>query len=276
MAITIGGRIKAVGHSDVGCVRTLNEDSYRLDERSGLLIVADGMGGHDAGEVASNHVIESMAATLSNGPFSVVEETDNEATVIEMPQDADGDGPTLDDPPSPLLTSVRSAVEKANAEVNALNRERGFDEGSGMGATVVGLWFSDYSTRPVVFHVGDSRVYRYHRNRLLQVTRDHSMYQQWIDFGGTGRPPAQNIILQAMGPSENVTPDVAFQEAEAGDIFLICTDGLSGMLTDDMMDRILRSATPDTLEDACTLLIEQAKERGGKDNVTVILAAVLS
>ncbi len=175
---------------------------------------------------------------------------------------------------------VRHAVQDTNTQVNQLNQEKGFSEGSGMGSTLVGIWIPEVKLAPdgpirsVVFHVGDSRLYLHRNGQFRAVTRDHSMYQQWIDFGGRGKPPAQNIILQAMGPTPYVAPDVTQLDLQSGDLLLLCSDGLTGMVADEQLKEILDGAHADNLDQICDTMVEQARNNGGKDNITVILACV--
>lgn len=285
MVQQIGKRFLVAGQTDLGCVRTLNEDSFLIDDKIGLLVVADGMGGHDAGEIASKLVVESIRSTLkgflrnpseTRTPLLQSEDRDLDVTILNPhSEDHFNDEPTIDGAPNPILSVVQSAVNRANAAVNHSNMEKGYPEGMGMGSTLVGLWLPEYSEKPVVFHVGDSRLYLFSKNRLTQLTKDHSMYQQWLTFGGRGEPPAQNILLQAMGPSNFVTPDVAFQDVSKGDIVLLCSDGLSGMLSAEKIAAVLAATTQKNLGNACKQLIELAKKAGGRDNITVILGCFI-
>ncbi|MBF0156328.1 MAG: serine/threonine-protein phosphatase [Magnetococcales bacterium] len=265
------------GRSDVGCVRTLNEDNFCVDAGIGLLVVADGMGGHDAGEVASEQVIRIVQESLSK-PVREPEDSPREvspaqaAPGVTLDQD---ETPTLDDQRNPVIGLVYRAIHRANAEIHTTNWEKGYPEGAGMGSTVVGLWFPEFSEQAIVFHVGDSRLYLYSRNRLLQVTLDHSMYQQWLSYGGRGVAPSQNILMQAIGPALHVTPDIHFQDVEAGDVVMLCSDGLSGMVAESEIGRLLSMATEDNLDEISGSLVEAAKEAGGKDNITVIVGRFL-
>ncbi|HIJ83613.1 MAG TPA: serine/threonine-protein phosphatase, partial [Magnetococcales bacterium] len=236
MAYLIGDRLRVAGRTDVGCVRTLNEDFFSIDDRAGILLVADGMGGHEAGEVASARVVDlvrsSLAKIVDSPPVSPV------AAPLQ-PTDHDHDDPTLDEIPNPVLHMVRKALHAANADVNLTNQDRGFENGTGMGTTVVGLWLPRFSDSPVVFHVGDSRLYLYRNPNLAQLTQDHSMYQHWLSMGKKGPRPAQNILLQAIGPSKNFNPDVHFHQMVKGDVILLCSDGLYGMIGQDDLVRLL-------------------------------------
>ncbi|MBF0161622.1 MAG: serine/threonine-protein phosphatase [Magnetococcales bacterium] len=278
MADKIGNHLLVTGRTHVGCVRPLNEDSYCIDTDTGLLVLADGMGGHDAGEVASAHVVASIAQTLRRFMDTSEEWSQTETVPLrEAMAGAASFNPdpqeerTLDDLPNPVVKIVQDAIALANAEINQLNRAKGHPDESGMGSTVVGLWAPSFSNQPVVFHVGDSRLYLLQRRQLNQATRDHSLYQQWVSFGGKGVPPPQNILLQAIGPSRVVTPDVRFLSVVPGDAVLLCSDGLTGMVSDAHIQTALQTLTPDNLDEVCEHLIALAKKGGGKDNVTVIL-----
>ncbi|MEO5339425.1 MAG: protein phosphatase 2C domain-containing protein [Magnetococcus sp. MYC-9] len=283
MAERIGDHLLVAGRTDVGCVRPLNEDSFQIDASTGLLVLADGMGGHDAGEVASAHVVRSIAQSLRQFMDSTTEWSPETAAAFQGGADNPGialshnpqEEPTLDELPNPVTKVIQDAVALANSEINRLNREKGHPEESGMGTTVVGLWAPRFSLQPIIFHVGDSRLYLFQKQQLLQITRDHSLYQQWISFGGKGVPPPQNILLQAIGPSRVVTPDVRFLPVAPGDAVLLCSDGLTGMLSDEQIQMALSTLSADTLDQVCDHLIAMAKKGGGKDNVTVILGCFL-
>ncbi|MBF0427505.1 MAG: serine/threonine-protein phosphatase [Magnetococcales bacterium] len=281
MVQQIGNRLLVAGFTDVGCVRTLNEDNFLIDEQLGLLAVADGMGGHDAGEVASKLVLESILNTLKDFTSSTHDnqdsphpgdDLDNELTILNF---SINEEPTVNEAPNPIFSVVQSAVNRANAAVNSANQAKGYQDGMGMGSTLVGLWLPEYSEKPVIFHVGDSRLYLFSKGLLTQLTQDHSMYQQWVNYGKRGEAPAQNILLQAMGPSNFVMPDVGFQDVSKGDIILLCSDGLSGMLSNEKIRSVLNVTNNNNLKESCLYLINQAKKAGGKDNITVILGYFL-
>ncbi|MBF0128067.1 MAG: serine/threonine-protein phosphatase [Magnetococcales bacterium] len=287
MTQQIGKRLLVAGSSNVGCVRTLNEDNFLIDEQIGLLVVADGMGGHDAGEVASQLVVDSIRNTLHTfmripqessrqipSPRADDWEPDNTPPAGHKAH-PNNDEPTVDEAPNPILSVVQSAVNRANAAVNSANMEKGYMEGMGMGSTLVGLWLPEYSEKPVIFHVGDSRLYLFSKGQLTQATQDHSMYQQWINFGRRGEPPAQNILLQAMGPSNYVTPDIGFQDVASGDLVLLRSDGLTGMVPVPGLAAVLGETHRHNLDESCARLIEMARKAGGKDNITVILGCFI-
>jgi PPM family protein phosphatase len=270
MILTIGDRLLAAGKTDVGCVRTLNEDNLFIDDYLGLLIIADGMGGHSAGEVASAQVITSVRKSLNESI-----KTPPQETIVSAPSDEDDcqgeDEPTMDDIPNPVIVMLRDAANAANKAINDKNQEEQFGDGAGMGSTLVGFWLPSFSEVPVAFHVGDSRLYHYNKKGLTQVTQDHSMYQRWVNLGSKGSAPAQNILLQAVGPSEHITPDISFKEVEKGDVVLLCSDGLTGMVSTKAIEKVLATAKNKNLEDIVNQLIEMAKDGGGKDNISVIV-----
>lgn len=280
MAELISNRIRVEGRSDVGCVRTLNEDNIFINPEAGLIMVADGMGGHDAGEVASAQVINSISRALSDPSLQDLADLEDDTVALTQGADLileseDDDDPTLDDVPNPVIAKVNAAINEANLEVNKVNQEKGYPEGAGMGSTIVGLWLPDFSDQPIIFHVGDSRLYRWRRRNLLQITQDHTLYEQWANFGGSGDPPAKNILLQAMGPSRTVAPDVRFHHLKPNDAVLLCSDGLSGMIPKPLLEKILFDLTPDNLGEISDKLIETAKDRGGKDNISIVLGYVV-
>ncbi|MBF0445329.1 MAG: serine/threonine-protein phosphatase [Magnetococcales bacterium] len=271
MILNIGDRLLAAGKTDVGCVRTLNEDSLFIDDKLGLLIIADGMGGHSAGEVASAQVITSVCQSLN----AALETTPQEAILAaasNLDDEFQGDDEaTMDDIPNPIVAMLRDAANAANTAINDKNRADQCGEGTGMGSTLVGCWLPSFSEVPVVFHVGDSRLYYYNKKGLTQVTQDHSMYQRWVNLGSKGPAPAQNILLQAVGPSEHITPDINFQEVEKGDVVLLCSDGLTGMVSTKAIEKVLATAKNKNLDDIVDQLIKMARDGGGKDNISVIV-----
>ncbi|MBF0153170.1 MAG: serine/threonine-protein phosphatase [Magnetococcales bacterium] len=282
MTQLVASCLKAVGRTDVGCVRTLNEDSFWIDEKSGLLLVADGMGGHDAGEVASKQVVESMLdllrqpmALLPNGHGGrETPDDDGDITTLSPEEVAEELASEMEQQEREVVRKVVQAITRTNLHVNTMNQDRGYPEGSGMGSTLVGFWVPPGSARGVVFHVGDSRLYLMRQGRLRCITQDHTLYQQWLVYGSKGPPPAQNVILQAMGPVEQVSPDIQILDLVPGDLVLMCSDGLTGMLSDGIIEEALMTTDAKNLQEICNRLVDMAKGKGGKDNITVILARV--
>ena len=267
------GKLQISGATDAGCKRDHNEDSLCINNELNFIAVADGMGGHDAGEVASAKAVESLCNYLQRL------EDDSDATMPEMElQDAtleikpDDEDSTIDDIEMPLVQVARDAANYCNKVVHDMNVQRGHKEGVGMGTTLVGCWFQADSEgdKVITSHVGDSRIYRYRDNRLEQLTKDHSMLQFWMNNGCQGERPKSNIILQSIGPSADIEPDASMYFLQEEDIYLLCSDGLNDMITDDEITEIVQQGEYD-LSLRCQNLIDLAKEHGGKDNVTVIL-----
>ncbi len=241
--------LEFAGVTDVGKVRARNEDSFDIRREARLALVCDGMGGHAGGDIASRTAV---------------------AAIVEFVSSAGAVGP------GQSVATIRDAVASANQRLVSLNQQRGFPEGRGMGTTVVGLWLPAIggSDMAVIFHAGDSRLYRLRAGVLRQLTRDHSLYQLWLDGGGQGQAPHRNIIVRALGTMTDVEPEVAVQPVLAGDLFLLCSDGLTSMADDDEITAILRQT--DDLEVATRSLVDLANGKGGHDNVTVVLVRGVS
>lgn len=237
--------VEAAGLTDVGRRRSLNEDCWRMEPELGLFLVADGLGGHQAGEVASRLALETIVDALRRRDLDDL-------------LGGDGDG---------RAESVKAAVAEANGRIRHENDRLGHGEDS-MGTTVVGLLL-ETAGQAVIFHVGDSRLYRLRDGRLERMTRDHSLHQQWLDGGGVGSEPKKNVILRALGPFPEAEAEVATVATRRGDLWLLCSDGLTGMVEDDEIARIL--AAEPNLDKACQTLIEAANDAGGKDNITALL-----
>nr|CRH07069.1 Putative serine/threonine protein phosphatase 2C-type [Candidatus Magnetococcus massalia] len=258
--IQLSPHLKAVGLSDPGCKRTLNEDSFTVDQEHQLLVVSDGMGGHDAGEVASRQVVESLCDFLQD---------DAESTVpVHQNQSAERNNA----PTNAYLTLLEEAIHSANRTIYRLNKEKDYQDGVGMGATVVGYWQPEDQLPGIIFHTGDSRLYLFRGGQLEQKTVDHSMFEAWKAAGSVGRAPAKNMLTQALGPNPAVNPALQIFTPQSDDLLLICSDGLTGMISAEVITDILAQTTSDTLQSAAEKLIELAKAAGGKDNVTLILA----
>jgi PPM family protein phosphatase len=250
-------RIDVAGQTHPGMKRTQNEDSLLLLPERGLLCVADGMGGHNSGEVASRVAVEEM------GAFFERTGRDEEAT---WPNRMD-DTKTYEE--NRLVTAVRLANRTIHERSQSDVRLRG------MGTTLVALSLS----RGVAWiaHVGDSRAYLLREGALTRLTEDHSLLNDYIKAKHMTpeeieRLPHKNVIVRALGMREDVEVDARREIPHRGDRFLLCSDGLSGMLHDDQIADILRQHSD--VDQACTRLIAAANAAGGLDNVTVVLAAV--
>lgn len=261
----------AFGLTDIGLVRTGNEDNFLIDEALELVMVADGMGGHAAGAVASvaaltavRHFLQQVAlgsaqsATTDEGVFATLRGIDPNETGLN--------------PNAHSVALVNGAINFANNELYLKNLESGRVQG-GMGTTLTGFWHCAFNKALIFFHVGDSRLYRYRAGALIQLTRDQTQYQQALDLGAIENLPPRNLLLQAMGPSSDVMPEIRALSVKRNDLLLLCSDGLHGSVPHGDIEQILAAAVAaeSTLEQACIRLIDLAKEYGGRDNVTVIL-----
>ncbi|HEX7669174.1 MAG TPA: Stp1/IreP family PP2C-type Ser/Thr phosphatase [Polyangiaceae bacterium] len=252
--------MRAVAHgiSDVGLQREHNEDSFAVLSDHGLAIVADGMGGHRAGDVASRLATEAI------GEF--FRKTANEDATWPFHFD-----PNLTDEENKLLTSIRLANRQIYEHSTRSQDLRG------MGTTVVGALFSRKKNRMFIGHVGDSRAYRVRGGKIQQMTRDHSLVNDYLaampDMTEEQRSELpKNVITRALGMQDNVEVDIQSDECQPGDVYVLCSDGLSGMITDEEMAEVVRSS--DELPDVCRRLITLANEHGGEDNITAVAVRV--
>jgi protein phosphatase len=246
MAQDMALAMTAAGLTDVGRMRRRNEDCFAIAPDIGLAVVCDGMGGHAGGDVASRTATEEIIEDLRRA-------------ALRTPAPATSD-------------AARAAVSTANRRLVAINEERGFSDGRGMGTTVVGVLRVPATGNLIGFHAGDSRLYRFRGGDLRQLTRDHSLYQMWLDAGSRGAAPHRNIITRALGSGTETTADVAVHAVADGDLFLLCSDGLFSMVPDAAIAQILETEQANGLEAACARLVAQANQAGGADNITVVLA----
>ena len=257
----------SAGLTDVGRARKRNEDCYDISNEIGLAVVCDGMGGHAGGDVASRTAAETIVDFVYEYEPSGFGEADDGAD-SERTQA----GPMAVEPAvQSAVQTIRAAVHLANRKLVQMNQERGYPDGRGMGTTVVGLWRVEGADKLVTFHAGDSRLYRLRRGELRQLTRDHSLYQIWLDNGQRGQAPHKNIIVRALGTSDNVDPEISVHVIDPSDIYLLCSDGLTGMVNDGSLAEILVQGGAD-LESSAARLVGMANDMGGHDNITVVLA----
>jgi serine/threonine protein phosphatase PrpC len=244
----------AYGATDVGCVRQKNEDSFAVAAHLGLFMVADGMGGAAAGEIASGVAIEQVQRAVEDGETTW----------------------TADSPTSSPESSPRrfiAGIHRANRAIRALAHQDALKRG--MGTTFAGLLLLERCA--VVAHVGDSRVYRLRDETLERLTRDHSLANQLVERGylkpeEVASFPRRNVITRAVGTHETVEVDTKIVDVRSGDAFLLCSDGLHGELDDDEIAAIVRaSARPAA---AVEQLIHCANQKGGPDNITVVLVCL--
>ncbi len=254
------------GQTDAGVKRELNEDHYIIDHDLGLLIVADGMGGHEAGEVASKEATKIIHQHL----IAVKDQYIN--YVQEVIADNKDNNKTWNNLPNPLLTVVEEAIQSANSEINHINKDNGFSDNQGMGTTIVGIWILEKLDIAVIFHVGDSRLYLFRDGMLGQMTQDHSLYQLWLDNGQIGPEPPKNIILSGVGLRDTVEMSTRILSVQPKDIFLLCSDGLSDLVSNEDISNILKKVDSSSVNSVCSHLIEKANQAGGTDNITATVA----
>jgi protein phosphatase len=253
----------AYGLTDVGLVRQSNEDNFLIDPALRLVAVADGMGGHDGGEIAACLALETLRAALAAADPKKA-----------CPGDAADPDATWQDEHMPAVVAVHEAVDAANARVYGANMQAGRGDGNGMGTTLTGFWQSLPDGPLVIFHVGDSRLYRYRDGELAVLTRDQTLYQQALEAGVFGDFPPRNLLLQAVGPTAAIAPDVKACTPHAGDLYLLCSDGLYGNTPHAAIERVLAGAHAQSLEQCCADLVALAKTHGSRDNITAVLALV--
>jgi protein phosphatase len=251
-------RATAAGISDVGLQRDHNEDSFAILKEHRLFIVADGMGGHRAGDVASRLATESIVDFFRAAA--------NEGYTWPFPFDT-----RLSDEENRLLCGIRIA----NRQI--IERSTRSRECQGMGTTVVGCLFSASKGKMFIGHVGDSRAYRVRNKQIQLMTRDHSLVNDYLlampELTEEQRSELpKNVITRALGMQEQVAVDIQSDDAVAGDCYVLCSDGLSGMVEDNEILEVV-SGTPD-LEVACRRLVALANEHGGEDNITALIVRV--
>ncbi len=250
------------GLTDVGLVREGNEDALLIMEDQALYVVADGMGGHACGEVASAFTIEAVKAFYHSRDLTRrVKSAHRRAIRADEPGARDVSHHAL---------RLRKAVESANISVFRLAQQH--EQLRDMGTTVVATAF--VGSRVYVANVGDSRVYRMRKNKLEQLTEDHSLLNEYIKMNllqpdEIENFPYKNVIVRALGLQESVVVDIYVASIRAGDQILLCTDGLTDLVRDEEIGRVLHDAP--SAEAACHMLTEVAKERGGHDNITTLV-----
>jgi PPM family protein phosphatase len=231
----------SAGLSDRGRKRSTNEDAFAVSPEHGVYVVCDGMGGAAAGEVASSVAVEEMVKHLQART-----------------------------PETPLPQAAEQAIRAANEAIYGLAQHN--SKLSGMGTTLVALVAEE--NRAWVLNVGDSRGYRFRAGTLEQITIDHSLVDEQVRAGRMNseeakRSPLRNVITRALGTQSSVTPDVFPLDTEPGDLFLLCSDGLTRELSDDLLASMLANDLP--IGELCERLIGAANKAGGNDNITCLL-----
>jgi protein phosphatase len=238
--------ITSAGRTDVGIIRSGNEDNFLMVPERGIFVVADGMGGHAAGEVASDMAVRAVSRELG----SLRGLSDEE-----------------------VAERMRQAIRAANGAI--FQRTLTEHDKRGMGTTVTALVL--YAGRFLIGQVGDSRAYLLRDGRLTQVTKDHSYVQEQVDAGyltpeQARTHPYSNVITRCVGANSEVIPDIYVGTVKERDLFLLASDGLTGMLEDHELERIVQDdAMPQHQVDA---LVDEANRHGGLDNITAILVRI--
>jgi serine/threonine protein phosphatase PrpC len=249
--------VEVAGKTDIGCVRTNNEDNFGYDSRYGIFVVCDGMGGQAAGEVASKMAVDILLKYFRDaGP--------NGHHANGWPAQA----------PSADAQSLEGAIQLANRTIH----EAGVGQMGrlGMGSTIVAALVRGHSL--AIGHVGDSRIYLVRQGLMQQLTQDHSLVMEQVRLGYITQEQAeksdlQNVILRALGADMEVEADVEDLVAMPGDTLLMTSDGLTRHVRDEEILNIINRCS--SLEEACSGLIQAAKERGGDDNITCLLLRVV-
>lgn len=249
--------LEIVAETHSGMVRSHNEDSVSYEAQCGLVVLADGMGGYNAGEVASGITVSVLATEIRHRLQHAHPEEKDAASGEEL-------GVAL----------LRENVQKANDSIYRAAQSQA--QYAGMGTTVVAALF--YDNRVAVAHVGDSRMYRLRGEEFVAITRDHSLLQEQIDSGMITREDARqsknrNLVTRAVGVEPEVDAEVHVYDVRVGDIYLLCSDGLNDMVDDEDIGSTLQMLQAN-LPLAATQLIEMANDNGGRDNVSVILVKV--
>jgi protein phosphatase len=256
--MSLKGKLRCVGQSDTGRIRDHNEDTIAFDADVGLIVLADGMGGYNAGEVASGIAVK---------------------TIVGLVRDAlERQDLRIHDTQSGLSRAsivLRDAILRANKIIFQTARTQ--PQCEGMGTTVVGALFFDNQIS--IAHVGDSRLYRMRGPTFEQVTMDHSLLQELVDRGFYSPEEAQraankNYVTRALGVEPNVEVELQEHAVQKGDLYMLCSDGLSDMVEDDDIHLTI-STFGANLETATKQLIQLGNDNGGKDNISVVVAQVV-
>ncbi|MBL8612905.1 MAG: Stp1/IreP family PP2C-type Ser/Thr phosphatase [Myxococcales bacterium] len=248
-------RIEVAGETNVGMKRTHNEDNFSIFEESGLYVVADGMGGHASGEVASKMAVDALREF-----FQATAEDPERTWPYKMDRSKGYEE-------NRLITGIKLANLRIYDAAQREARQRG------MGTTIVTLFAVEDGV--YIAHVGDSRGYRVRDGKIEQLTEDHSLLNDYIKMRRLtpeeiANFPHKNVIVRALGMKDTVKVDTCHEQPRENDVYVLCSDGLSGPVTDEELLEIV-SSTRD-LKAAASKLIERANENGGPDNITVVLA----
>lgn len=244
-------KISASGLSDVGLVRENNEDIWAELPEEKFYVLADGMGGHKAGEIASQEAVfnflEIIRKVLTSSPRKL----------------------NLKD----MKAAIKESIEEVNKTIYEMGRSD--EQLGGMGTTFCCIHFHPEAV--IYAHVGDSRIYHYSKTGLKQLTKDHSLMSELVELGYLSEPEAKeflykNILTRAIGTESSIVPVVESCDAEEGDMFVMCSDGLSDLVSLPEIETIIKESA--TIDDCTQALVSEAKRKGGYDNITVVLLKV--
>ena len=253
----IAEALEIYSQTDPGMVRSHNEDSVACEPACGLVVLADGMGGYNAGEVASGIAVSVVVTEVSHSLL-------NSSPVDRIENGGEELGVSL----------LRDNIQKANASI--FHAAQSQPQYAGMGTTIVSGLF--YDNRVAVGHVGDSRMYRLRGEVLESITHDHSLLQEQLDSGMISIEDARmsknkNLVTRAVGIDADVDSEIHVHDVLVGDIYLLCSDGLNDMVEDEDIQETLH-ALQGNLPLAASQLIQMANDNGGRDNISVILVKV--
>jgi len=256
--MTLRSKIRCVGMTDTGKVREHNEDTIAADGDIGLLVLADGMGGYNAGEVASGIAVKTVLNLIR-------EQVEREDLTI-LDRESGMSRPSI---------ILRDAIHRANKIIYQTAKSQ--PQCEGMGTTIVAALFFD--NKVSIAHVGDSRMYRLRSDRFEQVSMDHSLLQELVDRGFYSAEEAQraankNYVTRALGVEPNVEVELQEAAVQKGDVYVLCSDGLSDMVEDDDIHLTISTFSAN-LDTVAKQLIQLANDNGGRDNVSAVMAQVL-
>lgn len=258
------------GKTDCGKSRDHNEDNILINSKSALIMIADGMGGHQFGDKASLEAVTLIDTLIERhlpAPLNQKQHFPLVGKIIDLFLDSSQYNFKLKE----YTHIIEDILIETNKVLYQQNQTEQFADGRGMGTTVVGCRMMEHPAKMTVFHVGDSRMYRLRNNRLSQITKDHSAYQFWLDNGQIGKQPNSNVILQGIGPSPAIKPEVQTVNIGKEDSFLLCSDGLSDMVEEQDIEEIMRGLSQTNIEEKVQQLIDAANNNGGADNISVVL-----
>lgn len=252
-------RVEAAGHTDVGLKRGHNEDNFLIVDDHQLFMVADGMGGHNAGEVASQLAVETVA-----GFFDETGDDDDVTWPFRMDRGL-----------SYQANRLTTGVKLANLRIHETAR-RTADQ-RGMGTTFVGIHFDRHDA--LIAHVGDSRVYRLRDNKLEQLTEDHSLLNDYLRTRDLtpeeiANFPRKNVILRALGMKDSVQVDILEDKPRTGDLYMLCSDGLNGELENPEIETIMQRHSGN-IQECAEALVAAANDAGGSDNITALIVRIV-